>query len=181
MSDPSATPPAAPAPPSTGSGQAAPKPPEVGDLAPDFHLDSSEGGKVRLADFRNKATVVLAFYPGDFTPICTRQLCSYSLAYLEFRRRGCVILGIGVDPVEMHQKFVMSKQISFPLLSDPGGAVCQAYGVYGSILKRPKRALFMIDKQGRVKFKHVEATRLFYKKADAVIELLEKALGGAIA
>lgn len=82
--------------------------------------------------------------------------------------------------MDKHKEFVRTRQISFPLLSDPDGQVCRAYDVFGSIMRRPKRALFMIDKQGRIKFKHVEPTRLFYKKADAVIELLEQALGGAI-
>lgn len=152
--------------------------PEVGETAPDFDLASSRGDRVKLSDFRGKATVVLIFYPGDFTPICTRQLCSYSGAYKEFEEKGFTILGIGVDSVETHKKFAKEKNISFPLLSDPGGEICKKYGVFGSIMKTAQRAIFMIDREGKIKFRHVEPTRLLYKKADAVIELLERALSG---
>lgn len=152
--------------------------PQVGEPAPDFDLASSHGERVKLSNLQGESSVLLIFYPGDFTPICTRQLCSYSNAYQEFEKRGFRILGIGVDSVETHKKFIREKNISFPLLSDPAGQTCQDYGVYGSIMKKPQRAIFLIDKDGRVKFRHVEPTRLLYKKADAVLELLERALEG---
>jgi len=121
---------------------------------------------------------VLIFYPGDFTPICTLQLCSYAIAYKQFEDRGFTIFGIGVDSVEKHKKFAREKSISFPLLSDPHGQTCRDYGVYGSIMKTAQRAIFMIDKNGTIKFRHIEVTRLLYKKADAVLELLERTFEG---
>ncbi|MEK8024113.1 MAG: peroxiredoxin family protein [Candidatus Hydrogenedentota bacterium] len=151
-------------------------PPDVGDAAPDFSLPSSQGGEVRLSDFRGKSSVLLIFYPGDFTPICTLQLCSYTESYKAFADRGFAIMGIGTDSVDVHRKFAKEKSISFPLLSDDGGKVCRDYGVFGSIMKRPQRALIMIDRNGIIKMRHVEMTRLLYRKADAVLALLEKAL-----
>lgn len=154
------------------------EPPDVGEEAPDFTLPSSQGGDVKLSDFRGKSSVLLIFYPGDFTPICTLQLCSYTESYKEFEQRGFTILGIGTDPVDIHRKFQKEKHISFPLLSDVDGAICRAYGVYGSIRKKPQRAIIMVDRHGVIKLRHIELTRLLYKKADAVLELIERAMAG---
>lgn len=146
----------------------------IGDPAPEFELPSSRGGTVKLSDFKGKSSVLLAFYPGDFTMICTTQLCSYSKAYEEFQRRGFEILGIGVDPIETHRAFVEEKKITFPLLTDKDGHVCRRYGVAGKFIARPKRSLFVIDKEGIVRFQHIEMLPIFHQKVDAVLELLEK-------
>lgn len=157
------------------SGDAHPGEIRVGDEAPDFELPSSRGGVVRLSDFRGRSSIVLVFYPGDFTPICTKQLCAYASSYKEFEKRGFAILGIGIDPVETHRSFTQEKKLTFPLLSDEEGKVCRAYGVAGRFIKRPKRSIFLVDREGKIQFRHVEALSVFYKKVDAVLDLLEKA------
>lgn len=151
---------------------------EPGDTAPDFTLPSSAGVTITLSHYREKSSVLLIFYPGDFTPVCTKQLCSYTAAYEEFMHHGYTLLGIGSDSVEKHREFTKSKNIVFPLLSDLKGEVCQAYGVWGNIIRRPKRAIVMVGKDGKITYKHVEATRLLYKKADAVLDVLERAAQG---
>jgi thioredoxin-dependent peroxiredoxin len=103
---------------------------EVGEAAPDFALPAHTGETIKLSSFKDRSSVLIVFYPGDFTPICTRQLCSYTGAYEQFRKVGYEILGIGVDNIELHRKFAREKNISFPLLSDFNGEVCKAYGVW---------------------------------------------------
>jgi peroxiredoxin Q/BCP len=151
------------------------KDPQVGDEAPLFELPSNKNRRIGLWEFRGRAQVLLLFYPGDETLICTRQMCSYAAAYQAFEARGYQILGISPDSVESHKDFARNRKIPFPLLADTHGDVATWYGVQGRLIHRPKRAVFLIDKAGIVRFRHLEPTRLLYKKADAVLELIERA------
>ncbi|MHB1757336.1 MAG: peroxiredoxin [Leptospirillum sp.] len=101
-----------------------------GDLAPSFSAGvlGYESPTVSLSDLRGR-TVVLYFYPKDDTPGCTREACDFRDAFEPLKRAGVVVLGVSRDSLESHGKFVKKYDLNFPLLSDPEGAICTAYGV----------------------------------------------------
>jgi len=129
--------------------------PAVGQPAPDFELESGDGKKIRLSDFRGKK-VVLYFYPRDMTPGCTEQACAFRDAWEEFGRLNAVVLGISADPAESHAKFAAKYELPFPLLSDPDHKVCELYGVwkekkmYGKTFMGIERSTFLIGEDGRL-------------------------------
>ncbi len=128
---------------------------KVGSKAPSFSLQSDEGEKVSLKDFAGK-TVVLYFYPKDMTPGCTQQACDFRDAAPAARKKGVVVLGVSKDSVESHQKFKTKQKLNFPLLSDPEGKVCEAYGVwqekslYGRKFMGIVRTTFVIGPTGKI-------------------------------
>lgn len=126
--------------------------PSVGDPAPEFSLPGTGDKTYALADYRGKK-VVLAFYPGDFTPGCTAQLCSYRDAFAEFEHLDAVVLGISSQDVASHEKFTAKHDFPFPLLADTDKAVARAYGIVGPL--GPKRSVFVLDGDGTVRWKHV--------------------------
>jgi thioredoxin-dependent peroxiredoxin len=132
--------------------------PGVGDPAPDFSLDGvgPDGTPLtwKLSDHKGQK-LVLAFYPGDFTPGCTRQLCSYRDNFEEFQGVDATILGISPQSVESHGKFVEKHGFPFPLLTDADKAVGTSYGIIGPLGYR--RSVFVIDGAGVVRYKHVAA------------------------
>src|SRR6188768_3350088 len=118
---------------------------EVGQQAPDFTLPGIEKGERRdftLSEFRGKP-VVLAFYPGDFTPGCTRQMCSYRDNYEEYGKAGAVLLGISPQDVDSHEKWADKKSFDFPLLADTDKKVIEAYGV-GAPIINVRRSVFVV-------------------------------------
>ena len=126
---------------------------EVGQAAPDFTLPGICDGAKRdytLSEYRGRK-VVLAFYPGDFTPGCTRQMCSYRDNYADFEPTGAVLLGISPQSVEKHDEWIQAKGFKFPLLADTDKKVIEAYGV-GAPLINVRRSVFAIDTQGVVRF-----------------------------
>ena len=128
---------------------------EVGKKAPAFTLESSDGGKVKLADFAGKI-VVLYFYPRDNTPGCTMQAENFRDAIPALKKLGVVVLGVSKDSIESHCKFRDKYKLSFPLLSDPDGKVLEAYGAWGDKVlygKKSKgiiRSTVVIGKDGKV-------------------------------
>ena len=102
-----------------------------GAPAPDFTLPDQDGNKVSLADFRGR-TVVLVFYPADFSPVCTDQLSVYQEVLPQFEERGAALLGISVDGAFCHKAFQQHLNTTIPLLADfhPKGEVARAYGVW---------------------------------------------------
>ena len=124
------------------------KAPVVGDQAPPFELESTLG-PVRLQDFLARGPVLLVFYPGDDTPVCTKQLCDYSDNLDVFSDLAVQVLGINGQSLESHQKFEAAHEFGFPLLSDPGGGTCDAYGARG-LFGITKRTLVLIAGDGRV-------------------------------
>jgi len=129
----------------------------AGDRAPDFELDSQDGGRVRLGDYRGKKNVVLYFYPKDFTSGCTAEARAFRDSYDEFRDGETEVLGVSGDSVESHRRFSRECGLPFHLLSDPGGELRDLYGV-SSTMGIPGRVTFVIDKEGVVR--HVFSSQL---------------------
>ena len=128
---------------------------EEGDEAPDFTLESDDGGPVTLSELRGRK-VVLYFYPKDDTPGCTLQACDLRDALPRFEGVDAVILGVSADDVESHRAFREKYDLNFPLLADPGGKVSDLYGVWGERMVHGKplmgieRSTFLIDEDGVV-------------------------------
>lgn len=129
---------------------------EAGKKAPDFSLPSTNNQLISLHDFQGKP-VILVFYPADFSPVCTDQLALYNELLQEFNQYDAQILGISVDSVWAHKAFAKERNLHFPLLADfePKGAVGQKYGVYHSQKGEEKRALFVIDSAGVIRWSYV--------------------------
>lgn len=131
---------------------------KVGDVAPDFDLPQAKdaGDNIKLIDYKGKKNVLLCFYPFDFSPVCSEQLPAYSADGERFEKAGCEVLGISVDSPFTHAAWAEKFGIKFPLLSDFfGKETVQAYGLMneGGF---SNRAVFLIDKQGKVV--HAEVT-----------------------
>ena len=144
----------------------------LGKKAPDFSLPDTTGKIVSLRDYAN-GKVLLVFYPGDETSVCTAQLCSYSDGYEEFRKIGVSIIGINPQSMESHKKFEKKYNFKFPLLSDASGETCKAYGAMG--IFGLKRAMTLIDENQNVIFENA-VMKLFYKNKDQVLESIQKLL-----
>jgi thioredoxin-dependent peroxiredoxin len=125
----------------------------VGDSAPDFELEGTGSRTYRLADYRSNG-VILAFYPGDFTPVCTKQFCSYRDDGDRIEALGMPMVGISPQSVESHERFADRHALTIPLLSDPDKKVARQYGVVG-----PggfiRRSIFLLDRSGTVRYRHV--------------------------
>ncbi len=127
---------------------------QVGDLAPDFTLPATSDEPISLSRYRGKQNVVLAFYPFDWSPVCSLQLPGIQENLPQFKALNAEILGISVDSRHSHKAFAEHLGLEFPLLSDYDKRVCQAYGVLreGGFAER---ALFVIDKQGLICYAHI--------------------------
>lgn len=129
---------------------------EEGDPAPAFTAPTNGGGQISLADLKGH-TVILFFYPKDDTPGCTREACSFRDDYAEFKKRGAVVLGVSVDPVKSHDRFVKKFSLPFPLLADEDHRIVEAYGVWGekTFMGRKyqgtHRVTFLIGPDGRIR------------------------------
>jgi peroxiredoxin Q/BCP len=137
---------------------------EIGETAPDFELPGAEGRMYRLADYEGR-TVILAFYPGDFTPVCTRQFCSYRDGQDHLDELGVDVLGISPQNLESHQRFTTKYGLTVPLLADEDRSVIRRYGVLapGGLVRR---SIFIIDPEGIVRFRHIALLGLHYKDVD---------------
>jgi peroxiredoxin len=132
-----------------------------GNKAPDFTLPDSEGKMVSLGEFAGKR-VLLVFYPGDDTPVCTSQLCSYRDNYSEFLKRDITILGISVDTVDSHKRFGEKNELPFTLLSDHDKSVSRMYDAM-DFLGMSKRAYVFIDESGVVRLAFNDLLPVFYQ------------------
>lgn len=141
--------------------------PQPGDPAPDFELPGVPPGQYRLSDQRGKP-VVLVFYPGDFTPICTRQLTSYQQQFDTFEATGAVLWAISVDDLERHERFAKARSLGFPLLSDVDAGVSRAYGAEG-LLGTSRRAVVLVDEHGRVAWRRDEPLSMTYSEMDEIV------------
>ena len=141
----------------------------VGDQAPDFELDGTEG-RFRLSDHRGER-VVLLFYPGDFTPVCTKQFCSYAERADDMSALGATVVGISAQDIDSHTNFVNEKGIPVPLLADQDKKVVKSYGASAPVVGT-RRAVFIVDPEGRIAYRHIHALGLDFQTVDEIREAL---------
>jgi peroxiredoxin len=146
---------------------------EPGTPAPDFTLPSTANEAISLHDYRGRP-VVLVFYPADFSPVCGDQLVLYNEVLPLFEEHHARVLPISVDGIWCHKAFAESRNLGFPLLSDyePKGAVARSYGVYDSERGRARRALFVLDAQGIIRWSYVSPSNV-NPGADGILRALE--------
>jgi len=149
---------------------------EVGQPAPEFTLPGIAGEERRdysLSEFRGRK-VVLAFYPGDFTPGCTKQMCQYRDQFAEFEGVEAVLLGISPQDVDSHEKWIKAKEFPFPLLADTDKTVINAYGVKGFGPIPVKRSTFVIDAEGILRHKRVASIGMTWDKPGQLAEIVSQ-------
>ncbi len=134
--------------------------------APDFELADQDGETFRLSDQAGQR-LLLVFYPGDGTPVCTRQLCEYQEGLEAFAGLGVRLVGISPDDAESHQRFRARHGLDFTLLCDPDLAAAERYGCRG--WAGMKRGVFLIDEEQVVRYAHVEVVAAF-KRSRAELE-----------
>ncbi len=125
----------------------------VGEKAPEFDVTASNGAKVSLAELRGKKNVVLYFYPGDFTPICTKETCGFRDAYADLAGGDTEVVGVSVDSDDSHRKFAEKYGIPFALVSDENKDLAKKYGATSllrDILGKTSRITYVIDKKGEI-------------------------------
>lgn len=144
----------------------------VGDIAPDFELPGTGGRSHRLSEHRGR-NVVLVFYPGDETPVCTRQLNAYNDELGRFAELDAVVLGISAQDVDSHEKFSEHQGFAFPLLADVDKLVAAAFGVLGP-LGFVRRSVVIVDAQGVVRYVHRALAGLTYRSVDELADALRR-------
>ncbi len=145
----------------------------IGDRAPDFTLAGSGGGTYSLADYAGHP-VVIVFYPGDDTPVCTKQLNSYNNDLSEFEQVGAQILAISAQDVASHDKFSGKHGFGFPLLADADKAVAALYGTLGP-LGFPRRSVFVVDAGGIIRYAHRAIAGLTFRPVSELVQAVKNA------
>jgi peroxiredoxin len=147
---------------------------EPGTAAPDFKLRDQDGLEVSLGDLSGQ-TIVLVFYPLDFSPVCTDQLSIYQELVADFDSRGAKLYGVSVDSAFAHKAFQEKLNLTIPLLADfePKGEVAKAYGVYNDAYGTAQRALVMIGPDGVVKWSYCSPSPLEIPGANLIFDALE--------
>jgi len=146
--------------------------PDVGDSAPDFTLEGTEGS-FTLSEYRGQR-VVLLFYPGDDTTVCTKQFSAYRDAAEEIAELDAVFVGISVQGMDSKEAFKSKYGLTTPLLADPGGTVSKAYGVYSNRFKVAKRTVFIVDEDGKIAHRHANPMSLTFDDVDELSDALAK-------
>jgi peroxiredoxin len=142
---------------------------DLEDLAPDFSLPST-AGEIKLSDRLAKNSVLLVFYPGDGTPVCTKQLCDYRDNLAVFADLGVDVLAINPQSLDSHRRFAGKHELRFPLLSDTAKLVCRAYGALG-LLGLTKRMLVLIDRDRRIRWRCTDLP-IFRRTAEEIREVI---------
>jgi peroxiredoxin len=145
----------------------------AGSAAPDFTLASTPSETVSLRALRGRP-VVIAFYPADWSPVCSDQMALYSQILPTFQEYRAEVLGISVDGVWCHQAFAESRRLRFPLLADfePKGDVARRYGAYDDDHGWTQRALFVVDKDGMIAWSYLSAPEVS-PGADGILDALD--------
>jgi peroxiredoxin len=145
-----------------------------GSPAPDFTLPDHDGNDVSLSDFAGRR-LVLAFYPLDFSAVCTDQLSIYQEVVGEIEAEGATLAGVSVDSSFCHAAFREKLGLGFPLLADfhPKGAVCEAYGALIPARGHANRSLVLVDGDGRVAWSYAAPTPLEIPGANLIFDALE--------
>ena len=148
--------------------------PDVGDTAPDFTLPSTRG-EVTLSKALKKGAVLLVFYPGDDTPVCTKQLCDYRDNLAVFGDLDVQVIAINPQSQDSHRKFADKHQFPFPVVSDADKAVCREYGAL-NFLGMAKRALVLVGRDGKIKWRRTDFPIFHQSAADVKAALANVAL-----
>ena len=146
----------------------------LNEPAPDFTLKDGDAREWHLADQRGKV-VVLLFYPGDETPVCTRQMCSVRDRWADYQATGAEVVGISSDSVESHRKFAEHHDLPLRLLSDADGETSKLYGARSLIPGKVARSVFVIDAKGIVRHSDIRPLGLFKPKDDETIAAIRAA------
>lgn len=127
-----------------------------GTTAPDFELEATQGETFKLSALRGKR-VIMAFYPADWSPVCTDQLSFYNEVVEIFAEKNAVLVGISVDSIWCHTAFSNDRKLDFPLLADfePKGAIARQYDVYNNNFGEAERALYLVDENGTIAWSHL--------------------------
>lgn len=147
---------------------------KIDDNAPDFTLKDGDGNDWTLSDHRGK-TVVLLFYPGDNTPVCTAQLCSVRDHWSEYQATGAEVVGISTDTVESHKGFAEKNQLPLRLLADTDRKVAEMYDMKSWLPGRSARGVVVIDKDGKIAYHKAQPLSLFRPADDDVLAAIRKA------
>lgn len=145
----------------------------VGDAAPDFSLPGTGGRSYSLSQFKGQ-TVVVVFYPGDDTPVCTKQLNSYNNELSAFENVGAQVLAISAQDIESHEQFAAKHGFKFPLLADTDKTVANLYGTVGP-LGFPRRSVFVVDAKGIIRYAHRAIAGLTFRSVDELVEAVQAA------
>lgn len=146
---------------------------QKGDKAPDFQLFATPDQRFSLSELKGK-NVILAFYPADWSPVCSDQMALYNEMLKYFSKYEATILGISVDSKWCHLAFSQSRNLHFPLLADfePKGEVSKLYGVYNEKEGECDRALFVINKEGEIAWSYLSPAAI-NPGADGILDALE--------
>jgi len=148
----------------------------IGETAPDFELKDGNGNAWKLSDHLGK-TVVMMFYPGDNTPVCTRQMCSVRDHWSDYQATGAEVVGVSMDSEESHHGFAEKHDLPFTLLSDESGEVTRKYDLKSWLPGRSARGVVVIDKEGKIAYHKVQAVSLFRPSDEDVLEAIRQAQG----
>lgn len=146
----------------------------TGDEATDFTLKDGDGNDWTLSDHRGK-TVVLLFYPGDNTPVCTAQLCSVRDHWSEYQATGAEVVGISTDSVGSHKGFAEKNELPLRLLSDPDREVSTVYDMKSWLPGRSARGVVVIDKEGKIAYHKAQSLSLFRPADEDVLAAIKAA------
>lgn len=149
----------------------------IGDAAPDFTLPGTGDREYSLSEYTGQP-VVLVFYPGDDTPICTRQLNSYNDGLEQFTDLGAQVLALSPQDVTSHEEFSEKHGFRFPLLADTDKAVAATYGTLGPI-GFPRRSVFIVDGEGVIRYAHRAIAGLTYRPVSELVAVLRELPSGA--
>ena len=146
---------------------------KVGDVAPDFSLPGTGGRTYRLSEFRGQP-VVIVFYPGDGTPVCTKQLNEYNGGLEQFEGVCAQVLAISAQGLDSKEEFSSKQGFGFPLLADVDKSVAKDYGILGP-LGFPRRSVFVVDAGGVVRYVHRALAGVTYRPLAELIEAVNAA------
>jgi len=152
-----------------------------GRRAPSFRLPDQQGRILELGVLLKDGPVMLVFYPGDFTPVCTKQLCNYRDHMGRFAHFGVQVVGISGNSVQSHGEFAEQYEFGFPLLSDPDRTAAKAYGCTSLLmLGGVSRAVCIVNRKGILLYRYVEPTSLTRRRADELVQVLEDLQSNAL-
>lgn len=147
---------------------------KVGQKAPDFTLPAVPGDTFSLSAALGHGPVVLVFYPGDFTPVCTKQLCEYSTGWTELESLNATVVGISSDTLETHVRFREEKNLKMTLAADPTGKVARLFDAWYPIVNKCKRSNVVLDADGVVVRIDTEFLPVTYKSLQGLVKSLQK-------